>query len=214
MRILETEGLITVRRGNVGGAVVHQPTSQRAAQMIAMVLQAKSTPPAEVSTALHHLEPTCVALCALRPDREQAVVPVLQEIVEKQRDSFDDPDEYVRHARSFHRELVALCGNEPMIVVVGALQAIWNSHEAMVWESIADGVFADSDPSVPLARANRRAALRAHEKMVADIAAGNPEKASAHAASHLQAAHTTTLSSNQHPVIRASLVGGMRLPTS
>ena len=26
MRILETEGLISVRRGNVGGAVVHLPT--------------------------------------------------------------------------------------------------------------------------------------------------------------------------------------------
>jgi DNA-binding transcriptional MocR family regulator len=39
MRILETEGLISVRRGNIGGAVVHRPTPQAAAYMLGLVLQ-------------------------------------------------------------------------------------------------------------------------------------------------------------------------------
>lgn len=206
MRILETDGLITVRRGNVGGAVVHLPTPQRVAQMIAMVLQTRSTSPTEVSTALHHLEPICAGLCASRDDRAKAVVPVLQEILENQRAALDDTDGYRRHSRSFHRELVSLCGNEPMIVVIGALQAIWSAHESLVWETIADGIEVEADPAVPPARNARRAALRVHEKLIAEIAAGNSDKASALAASHLRAAHANTLRSGHHRVIQASLL--------
>ena len=38
MRILEAQGLITIRRGNVGGAVVHRPTANNVAYTLAMVL--------------------------------------------------------------------------------------------------------------------------------------------------------------------------------
>ena len=33
IHLLETDGLISVRRGNVGGAVVHQPSAQRTAKV-------------------------------------------------------------------------------------------------------------------------------------------------------------------------------------
>ena len=42
IHILETDGLISVRRGNVGGAVVHLPSAERTAHMISMVLQSRS----------------------------------------------------------------------------------------------------------------------------------------------------------------------------
>src|SRR3954462_298831 len=35
-RILETEGLVTVLRGNVGGAVVHRPKPETAAYMLGL----------------------------------------------------------------------------------------------------------------------------------------------------------------------------------
>ena len=38
--ILEHEGLITVRRGNLGGAIVHRPKAETAAYMLGLVLQA------------------------------------------------------------------------------------------------------------------------------------------------------------------------------
>ena len=39
VHLLETDGLVSVRRGNMGGAVVRQPSAERTAQMISMVLQ-------------------------------------------------------------------------------------------------------------------------------------------------------------------------------
>jgi DNA-binding FadR family transcriptional regulator len=206
MRILETDGLITVRRGNLGGAIVHSPTPQRAAQMIAMVLQSRATSPSEVSTALRYLEPICAGLCAAREDRAEAVVPVLRELYDNQRANLDDTDEYLRYSRDFHSHIVSLCGNEPMIVVIGALQAIWSAHDSLVWASIADGRDVEADPSAPLARNTRRAALRAHEKLLEEIENGNSEKASRIAAAHLSAAHSRTLSSESRQTVVASLV--------
>ncbi len=59
IHILETDGLISVRRGNMGGAVVHLPSAERTAHMISMVLQTRGSTPADVSEALMHLEPIC-----------------------------------------------------------------------------------------------------------------------------------------------------------
>jgi DNA-binding FadR family transcriptional regulator len=206
MRILETDGLITVRRGNVGGAIVHAPSHQRAAQMIAMVLQTRSASPSEISTALCYMEPICAGLCATRKDRAKAVVPVLREIIEKQRENLDDTEEYLRHAGYFHGHLVSLCGNEPMIVVIGALEAIWSAHESLVWQTVADGADAEADSSAASQRKTRRAALRAHEKIVDEIENGNSDKVSAIAAAHLRVVHTRTLGSNGRGTILASLV--------
>src|SRR5258707_9035567 len=66
IHILETDGLISVRRGNVGGAVVHLPSAERTAHMVGMVLQSRGASPADVSGALIHLEPVCAGLCAAR----------------------------------------------------------------------------------------------------------------------------------------------------
>ena len=106
MRILETEGLISVRRGNVGGAVVHLPTPMRIARTISMVLQTRQTTMADVSGALLNLEPTCAALCAARPDRDETTVPALRAVIAEQQAAFDDPVQFPILARRFHEKLV------------------------------------------------------------------------------------------------------------
>ena len=102
IHILETDGLISVRRGNVGGAVVHLPSAERTAHMISMVLQSRSATPADVSGALLHLEPICAGMCAARDDRMTEVVPYLEAEIELQTEQFDDLSRYVPNARRFH----------------------------------------------------------------------------------------------------------------
>src|SRR6516164_11685002 len=79
-RILESEKLITVKRGNVGGAVVHHPSSQNSAYLLALVLEGRGVTIADVPTAREKLEPVCASLCAARSDRRVTLVPALHDV--------------------------------------------------------------------------------------------------------------------------------------
>src|SRR5690349_23598711 len=95
IHILETDGLISVRRGNMGGAVVHLPSAERTAHMISMVLQSRSATPADVSGALLHLEPICAGMCSALQHRAIEVVVYLEAGIHVQSDEFDDLTRYV-----------------------------------------------------------------------------------------------------------------------
>src|SRR5205823_4942563 len=128
---LETEGLITVRRGSVGGSVVHAPRSESVAYMLALVLQSDAVPLADVALALREIEPICAALCAMRPDRRRSVVPALRREHRRLEQAIASADQAgaVPASRTFHETLVASCGNRTMITIVGALEATWSAHE-------------------------------------------------------------------------------------
>lgn len=230
MRILETEGLVEVRRGNVGGAIVHLPTAERTAQMIAMVLQTRAASPSDVSGVLSYIEPICARLCAARPDRATEVVPALRAAIEAQQAEFADASRYSLNARRFHETLVARCGSETMILVIGALETIWSAHESAVWdEAVAEGsgpadkagaAEKPAGPATAMAERVRRAALRDHEKLLAAIEAGDEDQASSTAGAHLAATRHSTLESGalipsgaagQRATINANLVGGIDL---
>jgi DNA-binding GntR family transcriptional regulator len=155
---------------------------------------------------LLHIEPICAGMCAARPDRRKEVVPHLRQVISAQEAEFDDVAQYNNNARRFHETLVAKCGNETMIVVVGSLEAIWSAHESSVWDDAKQG--ADTlPPHSPMAKKSRRAALRDHEKLLATIEAGNQDRAVALAAAHLSATRRSTLATSQYPTIKANLVG-------
>lgn len=196
IHILETDGLISVRRGNMGGAVVHSPSATRTAQMISMVLQSRSATPADVSGALLHLEPICAGMCAARDDRMTEVVPYLEAEIELQMEQFDDVTRYVPNARRFHEAIVSRCGNEPMILLIGSLELIWSSHESSVW----------SDEGDPMSRKTMRAALRDHEQLLDAIRDGEPGKAARLAQGHLAAARRNTLAVGNDKTIQAKLI--------
>jgi GntR family transcriptional regulator, transcriptional repressor for pyruvate dehydrogenase complex len=183
IHILESDGLVSVRRGNMGGAVVHLPSAQRTAQMIGMVLQARSATPADVNEALLYLEPICAGMCAAREDRLTEAVPYLEAEIELQAEQFDDTSQYVRNARRFHEAIVSRCGNESMILLVGSLELIWSAHESSVW----------SDDGQPMSAKTRRAALRDHRRLTEAISDGNRDRAVRLARDHLGTARSTTL---------------------
>ncbi|MCV7066294.1 FadR family transcriptional regulator [Mycolicibacterium farcinogenes] len=193
IHLLETDGLISVRRGNIGGAVVRQPSPERTAHTISMVLQTRAATPADVSGALLHLEPICAGMCAARADRATEVVPHLQAEIDTQTAQFDDASRYVPNARRFHEVLVARCGNEPMILLIGSLELIWSAHESGVWGDDVN-------------QKTMRAALRDHQRLLDAIADGDSARATRLAADHLTAARHTTLAAGADKTIEARLI--------
>lgn len=177
MRILEAEGLITIRRGNMGGAVVHRPTSANVAYTLGLVLGSRAVPLHDVAQALREVEPACAALCATRKGRMKAVVAPLKKLHAEAVSSVDDLVEVVHASRRFHEALVQLCGNETLIIMAGALEVLWSSHEA-------DWVHASAEPTdIPVEE--RLAVLEQHAEILRAIEAGDADGARDAAARHL-----------------------------
>ncbi|WP_432994041.1 FadR/GntR family transcriptional regulator [Dactylosporangium sp. CA-233914] len=176
MRILEAEGLITVRRGRLGGAVVHRPSPANLGYNLGLVLAAQRSGIGDVAVALRYVEPACAALCATRRDRARTVVPRLRELHAEYLESIEDLPTVVGVSRRFHEALVSLCGNPPLIVLAGALEALWSSHE--------EGWASRTEPrGVPLSQ--REASGEVHGQILALIEAGEAEAVHRLAASHL-----------------------------
>ncbi len=180
LRILETEGFVTVRRGNRGGATVHAPDIGTAGYALGLTLQAMQVRVPDLGDALAVLEPICVAHCAEREDRAEAVVPRLEELLAASRARLDDGAAFTRSSREFHDVLVGFAPNATLRVVVKSLTSLWSVQE----ESWADTQMSHGVYPSP---ADRAAAQRAHERLVALIARGEADEASRVAHEHLNA---------------------------
>ncbi|MCW2934955.1 MAG: GntR family transcriptional regulator [Actinomycetia bacterium] len=204
-RILETEGLITVRRGSIGGSVVHVPGTASVAYMLALLLRAGSAGLDDVARALREMEPACAALCAARPDRDRSVLPDLRREHQLMAEAIEsgDAEAAVSASRAFHEILVATCGNQTMIALCGALEALWSAHEeAWADDAVRRGHF----PPIPL----RRKALDEHEQLIELIAQGDADGVAKTARQHLETAQLYPLGSGQDRPVDARLLRGHR----
>lgn len=177
-RILETEGLITVRRGNAGGAVVHVPQPADAAHMFGMVMHARQVELADLAGALRQLEPVCAALCAARGDRATEVVPHLRDVHARMAAALDDGRAYLRENRAFHEALVARCGNATMQILLGAVEVLWARQE-QAW---AGAALADTG------RAARETGVRVHGRLIDLIGSGDEAEVYRMASRHIAGA--------------------------
>jgi DNA-binding FadR family transcriptional regulator len=125
LRILHSEGLISVRRGNRGGARVHAPGDDNAGYAVGLVLRSKHVPMQDLSDALLSLESVCAGLCAARPDRAEAVLPDLHAVHDLALGTADDQMAYAMYSLQFHELIVEKCGNETLKLLVGALDSLW-----------------------------------------------------------------------------------------
>ena len=204
LRILEAEGLITVRRGNRGGAVVHVPQATNAAYMIGLVLQHRRATYADVGGAIQAIEPLCAGMIARRDDRMDTILPRLTEIHEQIIDAVDDEVEFTRLSRRFHEEVVRGCGNETLILVVGALESLWSSREE-AWAHVAKrlGSFPDGK--------QRQQGIRAHARILQLLEAGDAGQVERHARRHLDRSLYPTMSAAADKVVdSAGMLNGGR----
>ncbi len=171
LRMLEAEGLVTVQRGNRGGAVVHSPDATAAAFTVGLVLESQRTPLEDVGDAFGRVEVECGVLCAQAPDRRERIVPILERLnVVAEQLAGGPPGPYVDASRSFHDALIELSGNRTLTVLCGALGVLWKGQVDRIDRTetkIDRGRFASGD---------RSSGLNAHRVIVEAIVDGDTER--------------------------------------
>ena len=197
LRILETEGLVTVRRGSVGGAEVHRPDPSSGAYHLGLLLQGAGVTLGDLAQGLVLLEPLCAGEVARRADRATAVIPALTANVDASARAVTDGVAFTRIAREFHELVVGFTPNGTMRYVVRSLVTLWSAQEQQ-WAATraSRGEYPSS--------AAARGAVRTHRRLVEEIAAGRPDEAKAIARRHLATTQALVLARFNDDVVNAS----------
>ncbi len=172
-RVLESEALISVRRGARGGARVHAPTLDVAARNAGIVLQYRGTTMDDIYLARTVIEVPCAARLAQR--RTKADVDVLWTKVEEAEAAIDEPDRFIRLHTEFHALVVVLAGNDTLTLLNGMVRHIIDQAN---WTRFA------RDPGGTTPKAAHRGA-RAHRRLVEHIEAREADAAEALWRTHL-----------------------------
>lgn len=203
LRILEAEGLITVRRGKFGGAFVHKPSWSQAAYSLALSMQGQGVTIADLGQSLLSLEPMCAASCAGREDRGEVLVPALKENLALTETHIDDGAEYSRAARTFHDILVTGVENRTTQLLVRSMVAIWSVQEE-IW---ADAV--NSAAQYPSAE-EQKESLKTHARILKLIEAGDVSGVTKLAAAHLRATQEIVLARFGDEIVDASSLAAVQ----
>ena len=154
-RVLESESLISIRRGARGGARVQVPNGNVAASYAGLVLEYRGTTLQDVYDARTYIEAPCAALLAQRRTEQDLVR--LKEAVAQAKRLMDDPQAFIRAHMEFHALVVELAGNQTLSVLNGMVRHI---IELANWSHV------DLDAGSPdNVRANKRG-FRAHVRLV------------------------------------------------
>ena len=165
-RVLESESLISIRRGARGGARVQVPSGDVAARYAGLVLQYRGASLRDLYDARTVIEAPCAGLVARSHGPDD--VRRLREAVAEAERLVDDPSAFIRSHMQFHALLVELAGSHTLTMLNGMVRHLIDR---------ANWSYVDRDAGTPQnLRANRRG-LRAHAEVVALIAAGEAEQA-------------------------------------
>jgi len=126
LRILETEGLIEVRRGAHGGARIRLPREDTAAHSMGLLLQIRGATLKDMFDARVIIEPPLIhQLAQVRTDDDLVA---LREHVAHERAALDDVRAFAAAAAEFHRLMIGRSGNAVLILVAGMLDELYLKH--------------------------------------------------------------------------------------
>jgi GntR family transcriptional regulator, transcriptional repressor for pyruvate dehydrogenase complex len=180
-RILETEALITVRRGSRGGAQVLTPDISVAARYVGLLLQLQGTTIDDVYEARMVAEPYCARLLARRRTKQdvadlRACIEELRRVVEAGPKAVPDPGRWSGLTYRFHELLVERAGNKTLAVQGAVLQDIVATHLRL---TVALS-FAESENP-----ARFRRVIRSYEKFVRLVEERDADGAEEHWRRHM-----------------------------
>jgi len=171
LRILQSESLISIRRGSRGGARVNAPTIEPIARQAGYVLQYQETTLGDVYQARLILEPPAAALLA---GANRTTKKALRAALDTEEAAAADPSAFAQASAEFHEAVIRLAGNNTLALFAGILHGIIEGHSAVVY----------SDDRDAAERQERSAA--AHRRLVELVEAGDGERAEAHWRTHME----------------------------
>lgn len=181
-RILESEDLITVRRGAHGGARVQEPSSEVAARYAGLVLQHRNATVADVMDARVLVEGPAARMVAERRNRKSCARRLESAM---QSPHADEPDAF----HDFNRLLVELTENQTLILLTAMIE-----HLA---EAAAQHYSAPPDQGAKL----QRRAVRARHKIIELIRSGDGAAAEELWRRHLNEAGTALVEGTEGALI-------------
>lgn len=195
-RILETETLISVRRGARGGAQIVAPDVSVAARYFGLLLQIQGTTIDDVYEARMVAEPSCARMLAKRRKKQDLVdlVAVIEELESLVEGKVPDPARWSRLTYQFHELVMQRSGNQTLALQGAVLQDIVATHLEM-------RVSRNFDEKESPERFQR--AIKGYKKLVSLLEARDADGAERHWRRHMEAAAVYLLKDDLHnkPVV-------------
>lgn len=166
LRILESQGLIKIRRGRGGGATVTMPDLDRLAEPLAVILQLRNTTTGDLDQARLLIEPVLASWLATRHTDDD--IAALRAAVSDAANAADINDQaaFGRAAARFHATIMERGGNETLSVISQLL------HKLTIDRYTTGARRAD--------QALMRRAVRSYRRLTDLIEDGDAERASIH----------------------------------
>jgi DNA-binding FadR family transcriptional regulator len=181
VRVLESEGLVELRRGSRTGARVTVPGPEAVARPAALQLQLGGATLGDVYTARSAIEPQAARLLALSGDEERFAA--LEEVLEAERANLDDADRFAIGSAQFHLRMVELSGNQTLTIMAGMVYEI-------ILRQTRNAVRSTARSGGPQ---QHDRALRAYEKLVKLVRSGRGDAAETFWRKHLEVADELVL---------------------
>ncbi|GAF44707.1 FadR/GntR family transcriptional regulator [Rhodococcus wratislaviensis] len=183
LRLLEAQGLVTMRQGVGGGPSVAEPTGAAFGDTMSMYLQVNDIRLYEVVEAVIEMEGLAAALAADKVARGEIEDPEELEALEPHTDDITSNREFIETSVGFHDHLRQLAGNYILALMGSALAHLFSDRAIGAhpsdWNDRERTVFAD-----------------AHAQIGRAIRAGDAATARQLAMDHMRDAVSMTLGDN------------------
>jgi len=179
VRILESEGLITVSRGSRGGARVNAPTFEMVGRAAGVALQSMGATVGDLYEMRTIIEPAAARMAAERNGKAAAAV--LRAHLEKELALVDDRLAATQAIAEFHRIMIEQCQNITLTMIAHALQGLVERHLHLAHRR-------EPPQDLEMLEQRMRFGLRSHAKLIELIEAGDGEGAESHWRNHMRAA--------------------------
>lgn len=203
LRILEGEGLITVRRGKAGGALIHRPDGGSVSHAVGMALQGDQVHLRDLGASILMFEPMCAAILADTEDAREVLQPLVEANLKLTTEAIGDGPVFTHRARQFHDLVVAHTPIATTRLLTRSLVAIWSAQEE-TWAHEAADLGKYPTPKL------QKTVLAAHQKIADKIFAGDSKAAQHYAKLHLEASQQSMLGMFGDRVVDASSARAVR----